>query len=230
MRRRTTPRPGRGSRSGSRCDGRARRTGSRRARVRRCTRSARGRSVGRPATSRGMVANGVHGVSRRVRRDAVHPGCPGAAPREVERRLAVLREHAHQPPNASAACGYRSRTPPRRARRRGSRRKRRACHRATSWPLPRRSPRVPAEAARPQDVDTACREVDDLRVRVAADEGEPPPVRPTSERSSAGLSGCYARAGSTRPAASRSASARSVRSHVKSRSSRPKWPYADVFA
>ena len=34
---------------------------------------------------------------------------------------------------------------------------------------------------------------------------------------------------SPRPAASRSVSALSVRSHVKSRSSRPKWPYAAVF-
>ncbi len=33
-----------------------------------------------------------------------------------------------------------------------------------------------------------------------------------------------------RPAALRSVAALSVRSHVKSRSSRPKWPYAAVFA
>ena len=36
--------------------------------------------------------------------------------------------------------------------------------------------------------------------------------------------------GSASPAAARSASARSVRSHVKSPSSRPKWPYAAVLA
>src|SRR4249919_1831133 len=35
---------------------------------------------------------------------------------------------------------------------------------------------------------------------------------------------------SASPAAARSRSALSVRSHVKSRSSRPKWPYAAVFA
>ena len=34
----------------------------------------------------------------------------------------------------------------------------------------------------------------------------------------------------TSPAAARSAPVLSVRSHVKSRSSRPKWPYAAVFA
>jgi hypothetical protein len=45
-----------------------------------------------------------------------------------------------------------------------------------------------------------------------------------------GQGGFYTRTGSARPAASRSASARSVRSHVKSRSSRPKCPYAAVFA
>ena len=43
-------------------------------------------------------------------------------------------------------------------------------------------------------------------------------------------SGSAPAARSARPAASRSASALSVRSHVKSASSRPKWPYAAVFA
>ncbi len=40
----------------------------------------------------------------------------------------------------------------------------------------------------------------------------------------------YARVSESKPAAARSASALSVRSHVKSRSSRPKWPYEAVFA
>ena len=63
--------------------------------------------------------------------------------------------------------------------------------------------------------------------RCALDGGE----RAVSEKAAAGL---FVRprvaVAAARPAAARSASALSVRSHVKSASSRPKWPYAAVFA
>src|SRR3954465_11172865 len=52
---------------------------------------------------------------------------------------------------------------------------------------------------------------------------------PASFDAGAGEPRPYAVAAAPRPAALRSASALSVRSHVKSWSSRPKWPYAAVY-
>ena len=73
------------------------------------------------------------------------------------------------------------------------------------------------------------RSADSTRHRRRGHRGQVPFVA-RGPRNKRDLTPGYTADSESRPAAARSASALSVRSHVKSRSSRPKCPYAAVFA
>ena len=77
-----------------------------------------------------------------------------------------------------------------------------------------------ADAEDDGEIRDQDRVVDEVRVKPDLSQRGPPIGGPLPD---------YATSAAARPAASRSAAALSVRSHVKSWSSRPKWPYAAVF-
>ena len=148
-------------------------------------------------------------------------------PRPLPARLAGRHgRRAGREPRARAALGARA---GRRARRScASPSTTATCCTGSTTRASSRAPRSSSSAAEPAAgqfrVALERRREGDRR------EGRRRPVRPAaavSGRPSSALRRVAARA---RPAASRSASALSTRSHVKSWSSRPKWPYAAVFA